>query len=78
MTTLGGDPMTTITAPAPAEAPTVPPVSPLTQVVILTVLGAVTGCLGVALVWHDLWQVGGPLAWTGAALCMVAAARGAV
>jgi hypothetical protein len=77
MTTLGGDLMTTTTAPAPAEAPTVPPASPLTQVVVQAVLGALTGCLGIALVWHDLWQAGAPLAWTGTALCMVAAARGA-
>lgn len=69
--------MTTITAPAPAGAPTVEPVSPLTQTVVLTVLGALSGCLGVALVWNDLWRAGAPLAWVGTLLCLVAAIRGA-
>lgn len=70
--------MTTLTAPAPAVGPTVPPMSPLAQVVTLTVLGAVTGCLGLALAWHDLWQVGAPLTWIGAALVYAAAVRGSV
>lgn len=69
--------MTTVsTAPAPAVAPTVPPMSPLAQAVTLTGVGVVSGCLGLVLVWHEVWTLGAPLTLAASALFLSAAVCG--